>query len=106
MRVSDFSFDLPDELIAQEAAPRGESRLLALHRASGAIRHLHMSDLPALLRPGDVLVVNDTRVFARGCSAAACRAAARSSACCSARRSSGDPTARPASKRWSIPGRS
>ena len=64
MRVSDFAFDLPDELIAQEPAPRGESRLLALDRASGTIRHVHVADLPALLRPGDLLVVNDTRVFA------------------------------------------
>ena len=64
MRVSDFSFDLPDELIAQEPAPRGESRLLALDRASGDDPARPLSDLPPLLRPGDCLVVNDTRVFA------------------------------------------
>jgi S-adenosylmethionine:tRNA ribosyltransferase-isomerase len=64
MQVSDFAFDLPDELIAQEAAPRGESRLLLLDRRSGAIRHGHVRDLPDQLRPGDLLVVNDTRVFA------------------------------------------
>jgi S-adenosylmethionine:tRNA ribosyltransferase-isomerase len=64
MQVSDFSFDLPDELIAQEAAPRGESRMLTLHRASGAIRHGRVRDLPDELQPGDLLVINDTRVFA------------------------------------------
>jgi S-adenosylmethionine:tRNA ribosyltransferase-isomerase len=64
MRVDDFSFDLPDELIAQHAAPRGQSRLLVLERASGRTRHQHIHDLPNELQAGDVLVVNDTRVFA------------------------------------------
>ncbi len=64
MNVSDFAFDLPDELIAQEAAPRGASRLMALDRVTGARRHGGIGDLPALLRAGDLLVVNDTRVFA------------------------------------------
>jgi S-adenosylmethionine:tRNA ribosyltransferase-isomerase len=64
MRVSDFSFALPDELIAQSALPRGESRLLNLDRDSGQIRHGHIRDLPGELRAGDLLVVNDTRVFA------------------------------------------
>jgi S-adenosylmethionine:tRNA ribosyltransferase-isomerase len=64
MDVSDFDFDLPDELIAQHAAPRGSSRLLALDRITGARRHGSVADLPSLLRPGDLLVVNDTRVFA------------------------------------------
>ena len=64
MLVSDFHFDLPNELIAQEPLPRGESRLLAMDRRSGEARHLHVGDLPSLLRAGDLLVVNDTRVFA------------------------------------------
>ncbi|MEO7274402.1 MAG: tRNA preQ1(34) S-adenosylmethionine ribosyltransferase-isomerase QueA [Vicinamibacterales bacterium] len=64
MQVSDFSFALPDELIAQEALPRGESRLLTLGRATGSIGHHHIRDLPSALRAGDLLVVNDTRVFA------------------------------------------
>ncbi|MBA2305871.1 MAG: tRNA preQ1(34) S-adenosylmethionine ribosyltransferase-isomerase QueA [Acidobacteria bacterium] len=64
MLVSDFDFDLPDELIAQEAAPRGTSRLLVMDRRSGAIEDAMVADLPRLLTPGDVLVVNDTRVFA------------------------------------------
>ena len=64
MLVSDFHFDLPNELIAQEPLPRGESRLLVTDRRSGEVRHLHVGDLPSLLRAGDLLVVNDTRVFA------------------------------------------
>ena len=64
MQVADFDFALPDELIAQTAAPRGQSRLLVLDRTSGAISHQAVADLPALLRPGDLLVVNNTRVFA------------------------------------------
>lgn len=64
MNVADFDFDLPDELIAQEpAAERSGSRLLVMDRASGRIAHHRFSDLPALLQPGDLLVVNDTRVF-------------------------------------------
>ena len=63
MRVSDFDYELPAELIAQEAAPRGTSRLLVLERATGGTAHAHMTDLPAYLAPGDLLVVNDTRVF-------------------------------------------
>jgi S-adenosylmethionine:tRNA ribosyltransferase-isomerase len=63
MDVSDFDFALPDELIAQEAAPRGTSRLLVIDRATGSRRHGSIGDLPSILRPGDLLAVNDTRVF-------------------------------------------
>jgi S-adenosylmethionine:tRNA ribosyltransferase-isomerase len=64
LRVSDFDFDLPAELIAQAPpAVRGASRLMRLDRATGAIRHGMFSDLPGLLRRGDLLVLNDTRVF-------------------------------------------
>jgi S-adenosylmethionine:tRNA ribosyltransferase-isomerase len=62
--ASDFDFDLPEELIAQQAVPRGESRLLVLDRAAGAIQDARVGDLPQLLRSGDLLVVNNTRVFA------------------------------------------
>ncbi|MFN7987757.1 MAG: tRNA preQ1(34) S-adenosylmethionine ribosyltransferase-isomerase QueA [Thermoanaerobaculia bacterium] len=62
MDVSDFDFDLPPEAIAQRPAPRGTSRLMTLDRASGAIGHRSVADLPSLLRTGDLLVVNDTRV--------------------------------------------
>lgn len=61
--VSDFDFQLPDDLIAQEAAPRGGSRLLVMDRHRGAVQHATVRDLPAFLRAGDVLVANDTRVF-------------------------------------------
>jgi S-adenosylmethionine:tRNA ribosyltransferase-isomerase len=63
MLVSDFDFDLPEALIAQDAAPRGTSRLLVLDRASGTTVGAGVADLPAFLRSGDLLVVNDTRVF-------------------------------------------
>jgi S-adenosylmethionine:tRNA ribosyltransferase-isomerase len=62
--VSDFHYDLPDELVAQSAAPRGTSRLLVLDRATGASTHGSIGDLAAWLRPGDLLAINDTRVFA------------------------------------------
>jgi S-adenosylmethionine:tRNA ribosyltransferase-isomerase len=64
VRVDDFDFELPEELIAQQAAPRGTSRLLVLHRASGDIEHAGIAEIGRFLRPGDLLVVNDTRVFA------------------------------------------
>ena len=63
MKVSDFDFLLPDELIAQDAAPRGASRLLVLDRATGAIEHASVRRVPEFLEKGDLLVVNDTRVF-------------------------------------------
>lgn len=63
MRVSDFDFDLPPELIAQfPPATRGASRLLHVD-AAGACHDRRFADLPALLRPDDVLVLNDTRVI-------------------------------------------
>lgn len=64
VNVTDFDFDLPEELIAQQPpAERGGSRLLALDRAAGTIQHRRFADLPDLLRAGDLLIVNDTRVF-------------------------------------------
>jgi S-adenosylmethionine:tRNA ribosyltransferase-isomerase len=62
--VSDFDFDLPAELIAQEAAPRGSSRLMLLQRDGDSVADATVADLPALLQPGDLVVVNNTRVFA------------------------------------------
>lgn len=62
--VSEFDFELPDELIAQAAAPRGASRLMTLDRASGAVAHHAIAELPDLLRESDLVVVNNTRVFA------------------------------------------
>jgi S-adenosylmethionine:tRNA ribosyltransferase-isomerase len=64
VNVAEFDFSLPEELIAQEPpGERGGSRLMTLDRASGRISHHRFGDLPSLLRPGDLLVVNDTRVF-------------------------------------------
>ena len=64
MRVADFAFDLPPELIAQDPpVERGTSRLLVLDRASGAVTHARVCDLLRWLRAGDVLVLNDTKVF-------------------------------------------
>ena len=64
MKTSDFYFDLPPELIAQTPLERRDgSRLLTLDRATGETKHLHFYDLPALLRPGDCLVLNDSRVL-------------------------------------------
>jgi S-adenosylmethionine:tRNA ribosyltransferase-isomerase len=64
LRKSDFHFDLPPELIAQAPlAGRTASRLLCLDGASGRIDDRVFSDLPQLLRRGDLLVLNDTRVI-------------------------------------------
>jgi S-adenosylmethionine:tRNA ribosyltransferase-isomerase len=64
MRVRDFDFELPSELIAQRPpSERGSARLLHLARASGHITHETFAALPTLLRAGDLLVVNNTRVF-------------------------------------------
>jgi S-adenosylmethionine:tRNA ribosyltransferase-isomerase len=67
MRVSDFDYSLPQELIAQQPVePRDAARLLLLERGSDAAspeRHFHVRDLPDLLRPGDLLVANRSRVL-------------------------------------------
>lgn len=64
MRVEDFKFDLPEELIAQHPLEKRDgSRLLVLDKHSGAISHRQFKDLPSHLQKGDVLVLNDTRVI-------------------------------------------
>ena len=63
MDVADFDFELPPEAIAQRPAPRGTARLMTLDRATGAFGHRSVADLPFLLRAGDVLVLNDTKVI-------------------------------------------
>ncbi len=64
MKTSDFDYDLPPELIAQTPIePRDAARLLQLDRSSGALGHFHFYDLPDLLRPGDLLVANESRVI-------------------------------------------
>ncbi len=64
MKKSDFYFDLPEELIAQTPIERRDaSRLLHLDRNTGDIEHRHFYDLPSYLRPGDCMVLNDSRVL-------------------------------------------
>ena len=62
MLIDDFDFDLPTASIAERPATRGESRLFCPGRTAGG-RHRSVADLPELLEPGDLLVVNDTRVI-------------------------------------------
>jgi len=62
--VEDFDFELPTELIAQQPPEvRGQSRMLAMDRANGTLRDGSFADLPSLLNPGDLLVLNDSRVI-------------------------------------------
>ncbi len=64
MDVKDFDYELPQELIAQTPIePRDASRLLVMDKKTGALEHRHFYDLPDYLKPGDVLVFNDTRVI-------------------------------------------
>ncbi len=64
MRLADYNFELPAELIAQEPLPeRSAARLLVIDRASATIRHGAFADLPQWLEPGDLLVRNETRVI-------------------------------------------
>ena len=64
LRVADFDFDLPAELIAQQPPPeRGLSRMLVMDRATGALRDANFAEFTAQLKPGDLLVLNDTRVI-------------------------------------------
>ncbi len=65
MKLSDFHFDLPEELIAHyPPARRSDSRLLCMDRHSGVLQHRQFRELPSLLRAGDLLVFNNTRVIA------------------------------------------
>ncbi len=64
MHTSDFDYPLPPERIAQTSVkPRDHSRLLVLHRTTGDIEHRHFFELETYLKPGDLLVMNDSRVF-------------------------------------------
>lgn len=65
LQTDDFDFDLPADLIAQTPLePRDATRLLVIDKGSGSVAHHSFRDIPALLDPGDVLVVNDSRVLA------------------------------------------
>ncbi|HEY4707109.1 MAG TPA: tRNA preQ1(34) S-adenosylmethionine ribosyltransferase-isomerase QueA [Thermodesulfobacteriota bacterium] len=64
MELKDFEFDLPERLIAQRPLPeRSSSRLMAISRETGTVEHRLFKDLPGFLKPGDVLVLNDTKVI-------------------------------------------
>ena len=64
MKTSDFYYDLPEELIAQTPIQqRDTSRLMTLNRATGAVEHHHFYELPDFLRPGDCLILNNSRVL-------------------------------------------
>ncbi len=64
MKTSDFYYDLPPEMIAQTPIQRRDSsRLMTLNRETGAVGHRHFYELPELLRPGDCLILNDSRVL-------------------------------------------
>lgn len=64
MKVTDFNFELPKELIAQDPLEdRASSRLLVLHKETGEIKHRHFRDILKFLRKGDCLVINDTKVI-------------------------------------------
>ena len=64
IKTHDFYYDLPPELIAQTPiARRDASRLLTLNKETGETEHHHFYDLPSFLRPGDCLVLNDSRVL-------------------------------------------
>ncbi len=63
MRVSDFHFDLPEELIAQTPDPRGTSRMLVLNRSNGGFYDGQFADFASHLHPGDLLILNDSRVI-------------------------------------------
>jgi S-adenosylmethionine:tRNA ribosyltransferase-isomerase len=64
LKISDFDYHLPQELIAQTPIePRDASRLLVVHRASGTLEHRHFYEICAYLRPGDLLIANQSRVL-------------------------------------------
>lgn len=64
MKLSDFYYELPEELIAQDPLKkRSDSRLMVLERETGAVRHRHFGDITEYFREGDCLVINDTKVI-------------------------------------------
>ncbi|MDO4870433.1 MAG: tRNA preQ1(34) S-adenosylmethionine ribosyltransferase-isomerase QueA [Bacillota bacterium] len=64
MRIDDFDYNLPEELIAQKPADRRDSsRLLVVHRQDGTVEHRHFYDILDYIRPGDCLVLNDSKVI-------------------------------------------
>jgi S-adenosylmethionine:tRNA ribosyltransferase-isomerase len=78
VKTTDFDYDLPAELIAQEPlSERGASRMMVVNRAQGSFTHHLVSDLPRFLSAGDLLVVNNTRVFPARVFGTKCRTGGR-----------------------------
>ena len=64
MKTSDFYFDLPEELIAQDPLEdRSSSRLMVLNKKNGEVEHHHFHEILNYLKPGDCLALNDTKVI-------------------------------------------
>jgi len=64
MRLSDFDYELPEELIAQyPLEKRDHSKLMVVHRKDGEIEHKRFYNIIEYLRPGDLIVINETKVF-------------------------------------------
>lgn len=64
MNVADFNYELPEELIAQDPLEdRASSRLLVMDKGTGEVKHRHFRDIKRFLKPGDCLVINDTKVI-------------------------------------------
>ena len=64
MKLSQFNFDLPEELIAEyPTESRDESRLMVVHRKTGKIEHKHFRDVIDYIDEGDVMIMNNTKVF-------------------------------------------
>lgn len=83
MKTSDFNYELPEELIAQTPLERRDaSRLMTLRRTDGALEHHHFYELPDFLKPGDCLILNNSRVLPAVCWASGCLAAAPARCCC------------------------
>lgn len=84
MLKSDFNYELPEELIAQTPVePRDSSRLMAIDRSTGEISHRHFYDIADYLNPGDLLVMNDSKVSRRVYTASSAAPAPTLSSCCS-----------------------
>ena len=64
LKTSDFNYYLPENLIAQTPAnPRDSSRLLCYDKTNDSVEHKHFKDIYDMLNPGDLLVINDTKVY-------------------------------------------
>ena len=83
MKTTEFDYTLPPELIAQTPIePRDASRLMVVHRSTGKVVHRTFHDILEFLRPGDLLVGNDSRTIPAGCTGPSRRAGRWRSFCC------------------------